>query len=396
MKIFVITPIYPSIYNSISSTPIVHYFTKEWVKIGHEVHVFHLCSRFPTILYWIARLFKDKISSMVGSEIPTKIPKEYNETLDGVTISHLVIKKTKPHSVISKKEENRITAFILDYCAKNGNPDYFIGHWDIPQLEILPKLKKQTKSPIALVLHNNTFELEKTHGNNVSALLQQFDALGFRNLTSKRNYFQKYGMPQKCFMAYSGVANFFLEQGKNLKKNLSKEGLRNFVFVGTLIKRKYPKLVLEALNIIYPKGGFKITFIGEGNERTAIEKVRTKGEVIFTGRIQRSEIIEYLKEADSFIMVSKGELFGLVYLEAMVLGCIPIAAKNEGIDGIVIDGNNGFLCKAGDLIDLVKTINRINAFSNEERMQISANAQKTALDFSDSKVAELYMNSLIN
>ena len=41
-------------------------------------------------------------------------------------------------------------------------------------------------------------------------------------------------------------------------------------------------------------------------------------------------------------MISKNEAFGLVYLEAMLAGCI-VASRN-GIDGIIIDGYNGFLC----------------------------------------------------
>ena len=42
-------------------------------------------------------------------------------------------------------------------------------------------------------------------------------------------------------------------------------------------------------------------------------------------------------------MISQGEAFGLVYLEAMARGCITIASRGEGFDGIIKDGINGFL-----------------------------------------------------
>ena len=55
-------------------------------------------------------------------------------------------------------------------------------------------------------------------------------------------------------------------------------------------------------------------------------------------------------------MISKEETFGLVYLEAMSMGCITIASKNEGMEGIIIDGENGFLCTAGDDDELASII----------------------------------------
>lgn len=49
--------------------------------------------------------------------------------------------------------------------------------------------------------------------------------------------------------------------------------------------------------------------------------------------------------SDCFIMISKNEAFGLVYLEAMSAGCITIASRGEGFDGVIIHGVNGFYVK---------------------------------------------------
>ena len=43
-----------------------------------------------------------------------------------------------------------------------------------------------------------------------------------------------------------------------------------------------------------------------------------------------------------WIMISKNETFGLVYLEAMARGCITIGSRNQGIDGVINHGVNGF------------------------------------------------------
>ena len=116
---------------------------------------------------------------------------------------------------------------------------------------------------------------------------------------------------------------------------------------------------------------------------------------MFTGRIPRDEIIDFLKQSDVFVMISKGEIFGLVYLEAMALGLIPIGSKNEGIDGVITDEENGFLCKAGDVDELVTIIKKIKRMSPESLKEMSDKAKQTANDYSDENVAKKYLNSLL-
>ena len=76
MNIFVISSIYPSRYVSKGTTPVVHYFAKEWVKMGHDVHVFHTESCFPAFYYLMGRVLKSVLASKHGYVVPTQIPKE--------------------------------------------------------------------------------------------------------------------------------------------------------------------------------------------------------------------------------------------------------------------------------------------------------------------------------
>ena len=95
------------------------------------------------------------------------------------------------------------------------------------------------------------------------------------------------------------------------------------------------------------------------------------------------------------VMISRGEAYGLVYLEAMARGCITIASRNEGFDGVIVDCENGFLCKAGDANELADTIRRINFLTAEERQAISERAIETAKRLTDEKVAKLYVEDMI-
>lgn len=87
--------------------------------------------------------------------------------------------------------------------------------------------------------------------------------------------------------------------------------------------------------------------------------------------------------------------FGLVYLEAMAASCITIASKYGGVDGIIENNKNGFLCSEGDFNELNSIINDIVGFSEEKISEISENGYKTALKYSDSEVSKKYLDTII-
>ena len=52
---------------------------------------------------------------------------------------------------------------------------------------------------------------------------------------------------------------------------------------------------------------------------------------MFTGKISRNVALNYLKEAEIFVMTSDNETFGLAYLEAAAKSCAIIAKRYTGI-----------------------------------------------------------------
>ena len=51
-NILMITPLYPSPDTEKGATPIVHYFTREWVLSDRRVLVINLPTQFPNIYYY--------------------------------------------------------------------------------------------------------------------------------------------------------------------------------------------------------------------------------------------------------------------------------------------------------------------------------------------------------
>ena len=176
MKIFLLSTVYPAKYSAKGTTPVIHYFAKEWAATGNDVHVFHTASCFPKLFYVLGKPFKKLLDTKLGHIMPVQAPVEYDEEKDGVKISHIKLKKAKPHGRYSNKQIKRAFLKISSYVEKEGVPDCFVGHWDNPQLELLNLLKEKYHRPVCLVYHDNHFtHLSKIYGNDAENLVKNID-----------------------------------------------------------------------------------------------------------------------------------------------------------------------------------------------------------------------------
>lgn len=238
MKIYIITPIYASTTKGDGATPLVHYFAREWVRMGHDVTVFNFMARFPRPYYWVGKMFQHQFNSRLGMLVPTHCPRDEDFVIEGVKVIRKTLTKYKPHTEYTHDKTEKALDVVRNECMKFGIPDYFIGHWDSPCMEILPRLKQEFHKPIVLVLHSNQFSFEKRYGNKAKDALKQFDVLGFRNRAALQDFESKYFKPARSFICYSGVSQAFLKAGERITKTFE-EPIKNYIYTGSLIARKY-------------------------------------------------------------------------------------------------------------------------------------------------------------
>jgi len=397
-KVLILSSVYPADDVPKSFTPVVHYFAKEWVEMSCEVKVCNSIVAFPKIYYFFARLLGLKfLSSVFGFTLSDKLSdKRY--TLDGVDVLRASIKKRIPHGKFSKSEIKKQAEKIKSFCEQdNFVPDVIIGHWLNPQLELLCELKKVFPNiKNALTLHDGFSSILRLYPENWQSLISFVDKIGFRNEVLKRNFLEQSKLPEsKTYICYSGIPESFLESVSEHKfsKKISK-----FLFVGTFFKRKFPEILVESIAKSIPEKDFSISYIGDGAMKKYIlqkaETFNVKNNVHLLGRINRDEIKKHMQESDCLIMISKNEVYGLVYLEAMALGCIVIASKKEGFDGVIKDGYNGFLCEAGNVEELSRKISQIRELSESEISSISKNAMQTAAGMTDLICAKKYLDDV--
>lgn len=398
-NILLLTPIYPTADLSSASTRIVHYFAKEWQKQGYKVYVVHYSVNFPSFLYLISKPFQKELSSFFGTAIRfcKSDYKEYD--LDGVKIKRIPLKKYFPHTRYTKKQINIAYNKTIEHCnLSQFEPDVIISHWVNPQLEIMNMLKEYFKVPTVYVSHDIGRDLKTIYKKEAKEYLNNIDVFGFRSKSIKHKFENYFGVKDKSFICYSGIPTEYVNSVNNIERDFT--NIEKFIFVGSLIKRKYPAKIISPIINSSKNNPFQISYIGTGFEEKTIKKIAYKNNVNdkikLLGRLDRDIIINHLKKHEVFIMISENETFGLVYLEAMACGCIVIASKNEGFDGIIKHGQNGFLCNAGDEKELESIIIEIKAKSNIELKKISENAISTAKNMTDDLVAERYINTVID
>ena len=395
MKILLLTPIYPAKGEKKTISPVVHYFTREWVKMGHDVQVIRFAVIFPKLLYMIARPVKRLLSSHAGTEIRTWALPDCEYVWENVKVKQIPLKKYRPHGRYSQKAIKMAVKKVINYCGEQSFvPDVIISHWVNPQFEVMHQLKNHYNVPTCFVAHDAGHDLQTIYHQEAPLYISETNLFGYRSAPIKRVFEQRFNCAGKSsFQCYSGVPEVYIRQQE---RTIS--GIRNFVFVGTLIRRKHPASIIPALCESIEGGDFTISYIGEGHEQEHINQLAkdygVADKVRLMGFMHRDEVIRQLDKSDVFVMISRNETFGLVYLEAMARGCITIASQGEGFDGVIKHGVNGFLCKAGDSHELAHVIKHIRSLSPMELHRISKNAMQTAASLTDKKAADIYINAI--
>lgn len=399
-NILILSREYPNPYNKLD-TPVIHYFAKEWKKAGYNVIVFHYQSVFPAFFYLISRLFPTLVRKIIKTDFfqTKRISKDTFYEKDNVIIYSFPIYKFLPHGRFSNRTiQKHVTKALMTLESHNFIPDVITGHFYNPQLEIITKLKETySNARTCIVLHEEPFVIKKTYKDNYINLLKQIDVWGFRFQALKTQFEALYGYNYNTFNCLSGIPDEYIDD--NLVKKEFSNGVSNYTYVGMLIPLKRVDDSLRAFNSAFPENNFRFKIIGDGMEYENLKKLTNQlsleTNVEFLGRLDRNHVQEELSSTDCFVMVSESEAFGLVYLEAMAKGCITIGTIGQGIDGVIVDGVNGFLCEAKNVEQLASIFMKIAKMTQTELETISKNAIETAKDLTDSRAAVMYLNAIM-
>lgn len=101
------------------------------------------------------------------------------------------------------------------------------------------------------------------------------------------------------------------------------------------------------------------------------------------------------EEASFTLLTSEYEGQGLVLLESMAAGCIPIAYNIKyGPEDIITDGVNGYLVPDGDINAMARCITALQTMDEAELRRMRKAATQRAKDFSPERITKLWGKAL--
>lgn len=399
MKLLILTSEYPN-PNSTFDTPVVHYYAKEWVQLGHEVRVVHFRSVFPAGFYFFAKLLKQTLKKIFQTDfVPIdRLNKRVEFIHEGIEVISQPIFKMFPHfKFFDRTIKEQAKIIHQDDLNKKFMPDVILTHFVNPQLALISELKKYyPNAKTSLVLHEKPKVIDDLFGASAPELLADVDYIGFRFNEMRTQFINLFGERKNLFICPSGIPERYIV--KEISTDKFKNERMTFCFVGMLIPLKNIEVLLEAFSMAFPNRNCDLKIIGEGmlegKLRNKIEELDLASCVSMQPKISRDAVQAVLTHTDVFVMVSKPEAFGLVYLEAMSKGCITVGTKGQGIDGVILDGINGFLCTANNVEELSYLLKKIVSLSLADKQLISRNAHLTASELTDQKVAVSYLEKI--
>ena len=142
-------------------------------------------------------------------------------------------------------------------------------------------------------------------------------------------------------------------------------GQFHILSVGRLHPVKNYGFLIEACARLRDQGFETLcSIVGDGPERSALEKqivgLRLQGRVRLVGRVPRSELANYYRQADLVVLTSKSEGIPVVLMEAMAHQRIVLAPAITGIPELVEHQRTGFLYQPASLANFVSAVNWIH------------------------------------
>jgi glycosyltransferase involved in cell wall biosynthesis len=186
-------------------------------------------------------------------------------------------------------------------------------------------------------------------------------------------------------VVYNGTdTDFFAPASDN-----SPQPQDELLLIGTMLAGKGQEPLLGAIGQLrdsFPN--LRCRMIGEGADRPRFEALASElgiaQRVRFEARKSRNEIADAFRACSIFVLPSRFEGLGCVYLEAMSCGKPVIGCRGQGIDEIIEHGKNGWLIptwsEPTEVVDELTQLLSTLLLSPDLRSRTGASARETILN----------------
>jgi glycosyltransferase involved in cell wall biosynthesis/GT2 family glycosyltransferase len=266
------------------------------------------------------------------------------------------------------------------------------------------EIAKELKKPLVVTFHDEVVGKQFGNLDAQARFVRDLEALTAHDATRviansrfiAERVVRQYGVPEERLVAVHGgidPESFKVSHEariKDLRSVLASDGDVLVLYVGRFDQEKGLGILAEAaLAAALERQNLCFAFVGSGREEAALrERLAPLGPRARVLGYVSGESLSYLyRAADVVVAPSLYEPFGLVALEAMVVGATVVVARSGGLAEIVRHEQDGLVVPPGDAAALAEALTRL-AEDHPFRERLGRNgAERAQSEFSWQRVA---------
>lgn len=166
----------------------------------------------------------------------------------------------------------------------------------------------------------------------------------------------------------------------------------SYVYVGRLVASKGIEEVLECFSN-HPKA--ILTIVGTGKLSGLVASYADKNSnIYYTGYVKDKQRLSNIYNQHNFILLNSQrtkkweELFGMVLIEGMACGLVPVASSHSGPKEVVDDHGIGYLFNEGDLDKQINSITGIDYSKKQKASEVAKFYTKEEISLRWRKILE--------
>lgn len=220
---------------------------------------------------------------------------------------------------------------------------------------------------------------------------EEAEGLLFLSRCHKEEFMNKYvpenkrkAFENKSVIIGNPLEKFWEEHTAIVHKSIDKSNIR-VLLIGRINPVKNIPAAAEAVKILRDRGmNVTLTVVGEVEDKEEENKLRSYDFIKILPFMTQEKLIDVYKNHDVFLLPSRVETFGRVYVEAMSQGLPVLYSKGQGFDKAYPDGEIGYAVPCSDSGYIADRI--IDIVNDYER--ISDNCIKHASDFYEDNIID--------
>jgi phosphatidylinositol alpha-1,6-mannosyltransferase len=268
--------------------------------------------------------------------------------------------------------------YWTDWLAKKERPSLLLVSHLLPMGDIARIVGRRYRIPYGVIVHGMDAALAIDAGGAKKARASRIlagAAFVVANSAYTAHLVGSLGVPAgkiavvRPSPSFPATVTVTEEQRADVRRRYALGADFTLLSVSRLVARKGIDDVIDAIAELRHQGVFvRYLVAGDGPERKKLErkvaKLELQDRVRFAGAVPHGELPAVFAAGDAFVLVPKSigpdvEGFGIVYLEANLVGRPVIGSRSGGVPDAVIHEKTGLLVDAEDRGQLVHAVRRL-------------------------------------